>query len=75
LKYEFRDGIAINWGRFLTTVIDFVIVAFVIFLLIKQINRLKRLGPATAPTTRECPLCCSTITVRAKRCPHCTADL
>jgi large conductance mechanosensitive channel len=64
----------INYGVFLNTVIDFVIVAFVIFLLIRQINRLKRETPPV-PTTRECPQCAMMIPIRAKRCPQCTSDL
>jgi large conductance mechanosensitive channel len=65
----------INYGVFLNTVIDFVIVAFVIFLLIRQINRLKRQEDTPAPTTRECPQCTMMIPIRAKRCPQCTSDL
>jgi large conductance mechanosensitive channel len=67
----------INYGMFANTVIDFVIVAFAIFLLIRQVNRLKREpAPApAAPTTKECPLCCSEIPIRATRCPACTSEL
>ena len=65
----------INYGVFLKTVFDFVIVSFVIFLLIKQVNRLKRQPLPVAPTTKECPLCLSVIPLRATRCLHCTADL
>jgi large conductance mechanosensitive channel len=67
----------INYGVFLNTVIDFVIVAFVIFLLVRQINRLKRRGeaPAPPPTTRECPHCAMMIPMKASRCPQCTSDL
>ena len=67
----------INYGTFINTVIDFVIVAFVIFLLIRQVNRLKRQPePAPAvPTTRECPFCLSVIPIKATRCPHCTSEL
>ena len=64
----------INYGLFLNTVIDFLIVAFVIFLLIKQINRIKR-QPEAKPTTRECPYCLSVIPIKAIRCPHCTSEL
>jgi large conductance mechanosensitive channel len=58
-------------------VIDFIIVAFAIFLLIKQVNRLKRQPePApVAPTTKECPFCLSVIPIKAVRCPHCTSEL
>lgn len=67
----------INYGLFLNTVIDFIIVAFVIFLLIRQMNRLKRQpAPAPAvPTTKECPHCFSTIPIKATRCPNCTSEL
>ena len=67
----------VNYGLFLNHVLDFVIVAFVIFLLVKQINRLKsqKAAPATAPTTRDCPRCLSIIPIRATRCAFCTSDL
>jgi large conductance mechanosensitive channel len=67
----------INYGLFLNNVIDFVIVAFVIFLLVKQINRLKsKEAPApAAPTTRECPRCLSAVPLKASRCAFCTSDL
>jgi len=65
----------IGYGAFLNTVLDFVVVAFVIFLLIRQVNRLKR-EPAPAPaTTKECPYCLSVIPLKATRCGHCTAQL
>src|SRR6266540_7324663 len=66
----------INYGLFLNNVIDFLIVAFVIFLLVKQVNRLKRKeAPAAAPATRDCPRCLSAIPLRATRCAFCTSDL
>ena len=67
----------INYGLFLNTVLDFVIVAAVIFVLVRQINRLQRPkaeAPAE-PTTKECPYCCSTIPIKATRCPQCTSQL
>jgi large conductance mechanosensitive channel len=67
----------INYGLFINTIIDFVIVAFVIFLLIRQVNKMKR-QPEVAvavTTTRECPYCLSVIPVKAVRCPHCTSEL
>ena len=66
----------LNYGLFLNTVIDFVIIAFVIFLLVKQINQLEK--PAEAPslaTTKECPYCYSSIPLKATRCPACTSNL
>lgn len=67
----------INYGVFIQTVLDFLIIAFVIFLLIKQVNRLfkKPEAPPAAPTTKNCPFCCSTIPLKATRCGHCTSDL
>jgi large conductance mechanosensitive channel len=65
----------INYGLFLNTMIDFLIVAFALFLLIRQINRLKREEPAAAPTVKECSYCFSSIPVKAVRCPHCTSEL
>lgn len=70
------DGkpVLLKYGQFINTVLDFMIVAFVIFLVIKQMNRLKREAPA-APSTRECPKCLSTIPIKATRCPHCTSEV
>ncbi|HTY61429.1 MAG TPA: large conductance mechanosensitive channel protein MscL [Acidobacteriota bacterium] len=65
----------LNYGLFINTIIDFLIVAFAIFLLIRQVNRLKRQPAAAAPTTKDCPFCASAIPVPAKRCPHCTSQL
>jgi len=67
----------LNYGLFLNTILDFVIVAFAIFLLIKQVNRLQRPAPApaAAPTTKVCPYCKSEIALAATRCAHCTSDL
>jgi large conductance mechanosensitive channel len=65
----------INYGLFVTTVVDFLIVAFVIFLVVKQANRLKRPAPVAAPTTKECPFCHTTIPIAATRCPNCTSQL
>jgi large conductance mechanosensitive channel len=63
----------INVGVFLQTILDFVIVAFVIFVLVKQINRLKRESPAS-PTIKDCPYCLSNIPIKATRCAHCTSE-
>lgn len=65
----------INYGVFLQTVFDFIIIAFVIFLLVRQVNRMKRPQPAAAPTTKDCPHCLSTIPVRATKCAHCTSNV
>jgi len=65
----------INYGLFINTVIDFVIVAFVVFLLVKQVNRLKKEAPAAAPTTKECPYCLSQVALKATRCASCTSEI
>ena len=67
----------INYGAFINTVIDFVIVAFVIFLLIRQINRFLAPAPTppAKPTSKDCPYCLSQIPTKATRCAHCTSQL
>jgi large conductance mechanosensitive channel len=66
----------VNYGVFLQAMFDFLIVAFVIFMLIKQVNRLTAKPAEAAPaTTKECPRCCSMIPIRATRCAHCTSEL
>ncbi len=66
----------LNYGMFLNTVVDFLIVAFAIFLLVKQVNRMTRKpAPAAAPTTKDCPYCISAIPIKAVRCPNCTSEL
>jgi large conductance mechanosensitive channel len=63
----------INYGLFINALIDFTIVAFVIFIVVKQVNTfIKKPGPAT---TKDCPRCASSIAVKATKCPHCTADI
>ena len=66
----------INWGLFVNTILEFVVVAFVIFLMVRQINKLKTPEP-TPPTedSRDCPFCVSRIPAKAVRCPHCTSEL
>ena len=67
----------INYGLFINTVISFLIVAFAVFLLIKNVNAMKRkeAAPPAVPTTKECSFCFSTVPMKATRCPHCTSDL
>ncbi len=65
----------INYGIFINTVLDFVIVAFAIFMVIRQVNKLKKQPPPADPTTKDCPECLSTIPIKATRCAHCTAQL
>ena len=71
-------GVAtINYGNFLSGVINFLIMAWIVFLMVKFLNKLKREEPKVeeAPTTKECPFCKSTIAIAAVKCPHCTSDL
>jgi large conductance mechanosensitive channel len=66
----------LNYGVFLNNVIDFLIVAFCVFILVQQVNRLtKKPEPAAAPTTKECPQCAMSVPLKAKRCPYCTAQI
>jgi len=76
-KTDAAEAVTINYGVFINTVIDFVIVAFAIFIVIKQMNRFKRKEavPVVEPTTKECPKCFSVIPIKATRCPNCTSDI
>jgi large conductance mechanosensitive channel len=65
----------INYGVFLNTVLDFLIVALVIFLLVRQVNRWGKPAPAAVPTMKECPYCVSAIPLKATRCPACTSEV
>jgi|SRR5215207_3351654 len=74
-ELSFTVGNAVvKWGAFVQSILDFVIIAFVIFMLVRAMNRLKRDEPAT-PTTKECPHCFTTIPLKATRCPNCTSPL
>jgi large conductance mechanosensitive channel len=70
-------AVTINYGLFVNAIISFLIVAAAVFMLVRGVNRLKREKPAApaAPTTKECPYCCSTIAIKATRCAHCTTEL
>ncbi len=68
-------AVTLNYGIFVNTIINFVIVAFAIFMVVKNMNRLKRQEPAPEPTTKECPYCLSAIPLNATRCPFCTSEL
>ena len=66
----------LNYGTFLTTIIDFLIIALSMFIVLKKLFKAKKTEPAPAPvTTKECPYCKSTIAIGATRCPHCTSEL
>jgi large conductance mechanosensitive channel len=64
-----------NYGSFITLLINFLIVAFAIFLIVKGVNKMKRPAPTAAPVSKECPACAMTIPIKAMRCPHCTTEL
>lgn len=70
-------AVTVNYGVFINTVVSFLIVAFVIFLLIRSMNRMRREeeAPAVEPTTKECPYCLSVIPIKATRCAHCTSEV
>ena len=72
-------GVELKYGAFITEVINFVIMAFVIFVIIKVLNTLssirKKEEIAEEPTTKKCPYCCSEIAIEATKCPHCTSDI
>ncbi len=79
---EIIPELAIRYGAFITAVINFIIMAFVVFLIVKGVNKLMDLGkkpeaPAApvAPTTKKCPYCMSEIAIEATRCPHCTSEI
>ncbi|NVN90993.1 MAG: large conductance mechanosensitive channel protein MscL [Desulfuromonadales bacterium] len=65
----------LNYGIFINAIVDFVIMAFVVFLMVRQINRMKKEEPAAAPNTKNCPFCFSAIPLQATRCPQCTSTL
>jgi large conductance mechanosensitive channel len=69
----------VTYGNFINNVVDFLIIAFVIFLMVRAISNLEKMAskpaPAAAPTTKECPYCFSTISIKATRCPNCTSEL
>ncbi len=70
-------AVTINYGTFINTVIDFIIIAFAIFMVVKAMNSTKKKeeeAPAE-PTTKDCPRCLSTIPIKATRCPNCTSDV
>ena len=65
----------VKYGSFIQNVVDFIIIAFVFFMIVRTMNRFKKPAPAAAPTTKECPRCFTTIPLKATRCPNCTSEL
>jgi large conductance mechanosensitive channel len=70
-------AVTVNYGAFINTIVSFLIVAFAVFLLVRNINELRREKevPPAAPTTKECPYCLSVIPMKATRCAHCTSEI
>ena len=68
-------AVTVNYGIFLNTLISFLVVAFCVFMLVKNVNRMRKEPAPAEPTTKECPYCLSEIPVLAVKCPHCTADI
>jgi large conductance mechanosensitive channel len=68
-------AVTLRYGVFINTVIDFLIVAFAIFVVIKQLNRLKKPEPPAEPTMKDCPRCLMSIPIKATRCGHCAVEL
>ena len=68
-------AVTVNWGLFIGSIVAFLIVAFVVFLAMRAVQRLQRQPAPAAPDTKPCPQCAMTIPLAAKRCPHCTSQL
>jgi len=68
-------GAVLAWGNFVSIVINFLIIAFCIFLVVKALNSMKKPAPSAPATTKDCPACTMTIPIKATRCPHCTTQL
>jgi large conductance mechanosensitive channel len=77
LSIRLSDTVAIGYGKFINSIISFLIVAFCLFLIIRSMNRLKKKeAPApAAPTTKDCPFCATAVPLKAVRCPHCTSEI
>ena len=71
------NGVDITYGLFIQAIVDFIVIAFVIFMLVRTMNNAKKKeeAPAAEPTTKECPYCFSTVPIKATRCPNCTSQL
>ncbi|MCL5612028.1 MAG: large conductance mechanosensitive channel protein MscL [Chloroflexi bacterium] len=65
----------VTYGNFINNAIDFIIIAFVIFIMVRVLNKLQKPAPAPAPTTKDCPYCFTAIPIPATRCPHCTSEI
>lgn len=74
LSFTIGDAV-ITWGAFVQSIFDFLVIAFVIFLIVRTANKMKKAPPPADPTTKECNFCYSTISIKATRCPNCTSEL
>lgn len=74
LAFTVREAV-VKWGAFVQSILDFVVVAFVIFMIVRAMNRMQKPAPIAAPTTKECSYCFSAIPIKATRCPNCTSEL
>jgi large conductance mechanosensitive channel len=70
-----KPAVILSYGMFIDKIVSFLIVAFAMFLVVKQVNRLRRPAPEAEPTTKDCPFCLSTIPIRAVKCAHCTSEV
>lgn len=70
-----KTEVAIRYGAFLNNLIQFIIVGFAIFLVVKAANKMRKAEPAAAPTTKPCPYCLSEVPIGAKKCAHCTSEI
>ena len=68
-------AVAWSYGNFITLLVNFFIIAFCVFLMVRALNKLKRPAPEAEPVSKECPACTMTIPIKATRCPHCTTEL
>jgi large conductance mechanosensitive channel len=77
LSIHLSDAVTLNYGKFINTIISFLIIAFCLFLIIRAMNRMmkKAEAPAPAATTKDCPFCAMAVPIKAVRCPHCTSEL
>ena len=69
------NGVDITYGLFIQAIVDFIIVAFVIFMLVRTMNSMKKQPAPADPTTKDCPYCFTAVPIKATRCPHCTSQL
>lgn len=76
LELAKEAGVAtVNYGTFISGVLNFIIMAFVVFLMVRWINKMKKPEPVAAPMTKQCPHCFTEINIRATKCPNCTSDI